>query len=30
MFWKKNPGFPVLFVGLSASVKIDAYGTDQW
>ncbi|CAB4010866.1 adhesion G- coupled receptor D1-like [Paramuricea clavata] len=23
-------GFPVLFVGLSASVKINAYGTDQW
>ena len=25
-----NIGFPTLFVALSAGVKIDVYGTDQW
>jgi hypothetical protein len=30
MFFFKYTGFPLLFVGLSAGVKIDAYGTDQW
>jgi hypothetical protein len=23
-------GFPLLFVGLSAGVGIDAYGNEQW
>ena len=25
-----NIGFPALLVAISAGVKIDAYGTNQW